>query len=288
MTTAAALLLLVPIYSLLLLLPLGPISFASGWNIALEVSTQVSGAVGGEPFSTQPLIVVKDKLGELQSTFEGRVTVEIVDQSSMFNYGPYNFEPVWKEGEAIPTTASVDSLVSEDVAGGYATFAGLGINTADIGYQLKFVLYDEHGLLMGSVIGDEFDVIVGDTFQLSVLSQPEMSFGGAEFGSQPVLAVKDRGSNVVTDVNEGMVCHCNKKEIDWLLFVAVATYVFAFFHSTFRYQFHCIVAPSVPHCNAQLKMDSAYQLLMVLPISMGYSSIKQESIILSNSPQTFC
>jgi len=42
-------------------------------------------------------------------------------------------------------------------------------------------------------------------YQLGIVTQPEMAFGGSVFGSQPVLAIQDRGGNTVTDVNEGVV-----------------------------------------------------------------------------------
>lgn len=168
------------------------------WAISIVVTTQAAGAFGGEPFSTQPVVTVNNLRGELQTSFEGRVTVEI-DASPGEKY-----VPVWKEGQAVPTAAA-ETFISESVVNGQAVFTGLGINTAGDGYRLKFVLYDEFDLVMGSVIGDDFTVVVGEMFQLGLVVQPEMAFGGSDFGSQPVLAVQDRGGNVVADVNEGMV-----------------------------------------------------------------------------------
>ena len=174
------------------------LSSIAAWNIALDVTTQVDGAVGGEPFSIQPLITINNKKGELQSLFEGRVTVQI--ESSPHG----KIKPVWKEGEAIPT-ANKNTFISENVVNGQAIFTGLCINTAGEGYQLKFVLYDEDELLMGTVITDEFTVEVGQKYQLGIVTQPEMAFGGSVFGSQPVLAIQDRGGNTVTDVDDGVV-----------------------------------------------------------------------------------
>lgn len=171
---------------------------ASAWNIALEITSQADGAIGGEPFSTQPSVIVNDKKGEHQSSFEGRVAVQL-------NQHPNEllFPPVWKEDVAIPTS-NVDTHASQDVVDGRVDFNGLGINTAG-NYQLKFTLYDEHDLIMATRIGDNFTVSVGGMHQLGFISHPESALGGTEFGIQPILAVQDRGGNIVENINEGMV-----------------------------------------------------------------------------------
>ena len=193
----------------LLLLCLHPIT---AWNIALETTTQINGCIGGEVCTIQPVITVNNKQGELQLSFEGRVTVEIdtlsLSSSATINDSRY-YEPVWKEDETVvPTAYDESTFISQNVINGQAIFTGLGINTAtDEGYQLRYVLYDEHELIMDTVIGHVFTVGIGERYQLEIVSQPEMAYGGSVFGSQPVLAVHDRGGNVVTDVNEGMVCY---------------------------------------------------------------------------------
>ena len=189
----------------LLLLCLHPIT---AWNIALETTTQINGCIGGEVCTIQPVITVNNKQGELQSSFEGRVTVEIDTSSSANNYDSRYYEPIWKEDEiVVPTADDESTFISQNVINGQAIFTGLGINTAGEGYQLKYVLYDEHELIMDIVIGHVFTVGIGERYQLEIVSQPEMAHGGSVFGSQPVLAILDRGGNVVTDVNEGMVCY---------------------------------------------------------------------------------
>ncbi len=173
------------------------IAISSAWNIALEVITQVDSAIGGEPFSTQPSVIVTDKKGEHQSSFEGRVAVQL-------NQHPNEtFEPVWKEGLAVPTS-NTDTHVSQDVIHGRVDFYGLGINAAG-NNQLRFTLFDEHDLIMATTIGDNFTVSVGGMHQLGLNTHPESAFGGAEFGIQPILSIQDRGGNIVEDVNEGVV-----------------------------------------------------------------------------------
>ena len=93
-----------------------------------------------------------------------------------------NDEPVWKKGEAVPTLDE-ETFISENVVNGQAVFTGLGINTASR-YRLQFTLYDEHGLIMDTVISDEFAVTVGEMYRLDIVTQPEMAYGGSVFGSQ--------------------------------------------------------------------------------------------------------
>eukprot|EP00984_Skeletonema_dohrnii_P016875 scaffold7561_cov227-Skeletonema_dohrnii-CCMP3373.AAC.8 len=170
---------------------------SSAWNIALEVTIQVDGAHGGEPFSTQPSVIVNNKKGEHQPSFEGRVGMQLNQHPNEM------FEPVWKEGLPVPTSI-VDTHVSQDVIDGRVDFNGLGVNAAG-NYQLKFTLYDEHDLIMATTIGNNFTVSVGEMHQLGIITHPESAFGGTEFGIQPILSVQDRGGNTVESINEGMV-----------------------------------------------------------------------------------
>ena len=197
-----------PLVSLLLLSSssLVPILSVMGWNIAINVTTHANGAVGGRTFAIQPVVAVTDGNEGmiLQHSFEGRVAVRI-DPSSFATDagGGRNDANLWKEGET--TAASGTTLVSQSVMNGRAIFTGLGIDTAGSRYRLKFILYDEHDLIMDTAVSDEFDVIVGDAYQLGWVTHPESAFGGSVFGSQPLVSIQDRGGNTVTDVNEGMV-----------------------------------------------------------------------------------
>ena len=173
------------------------IAIASAWNIALEITTQADGALGGEPFSTQPSVIVNDKNGIHQPSFEGRVSVQLNQHSNE------EFVPVWKEGVAVPTSRG-NTQVSQEVINGGVDFSGLGVDIAG-NYQLKFTLYDEHDLVMTTAIGSNFTVDVGEVYQLGVIAHPESALGGMEFGIQPILSVQDRGGNTVENVNEGIV-----------------------------------------------------------------------------------
>lgn len=193
---------------LLLLSSLVPIVYVMGWNIAIDVSTHANGAAGGRSFAIQPVVLVTNNKGVMQHSFEGRVAVQI-DHSSSFATeddvgGGRNDVNLWKEGETTAASSST-TLVSQSVINGRVIFTGLGIDTAGSRYRLKFILYDEHDLIMDTAISDEFDVIVGDAYQLGWVTHPESAFGGSVFGSQPLVSIQDRGGNTVMDVNEGMV-----------------------------------------------------------------------------------
>ncbi len=104
------------------------------------------------------------------------------------------------EGRRINTilTDNANNFVSESLEDGLARISSrLGIDAAGEGYRLQFAFYDEHELLMGTAVSEEFIVEVGEVFQLGAVTQPETASGGTVFGSQPVVGVQDRGGNIV-------------------------------------------------------------------------------------------
>lgn len=224
----------------LLLVSIGPI-VVSGWNIALSIITNPGGAFGGSEFVTQPVVAVNNKRGELQRSIQGRITVQVESFPNSV------YEPVWKEGESIPTEAS-RTFVSESVKDGLAIFSGLGIDTAGEGYRLKFVFYDEHELLMGTAVSEKFTVDVGEIYQLGIVTQPESAYGGIAFGSQPVVGIQDRGGNIVKDVNIGTVRCTTHYSLMVELFVACASLCFTL--SFFRCRWNFIIARAVQLCDA--------------------------------------
>ncbi|KAL7554992.1 hypothetical protein ACHAWF_018570 [Thalassiosira exigua] len=191
-----------PLSVLLLVLHLFASSLlpVAGWNVLLSASTQASGARGGEAFDVQPSLIVTDKSGNLLTDFAGRATVEVQAPLGVGGRGA-----VWREGSPSSSADSSSSELAVEVSDGAAVFAGLGIDAAGVGYRPTYVLRDEHGLILASVEGDEFDVSVGEAHDLGFVARPETAHGGIPFGSQPVAAVRDRGGNVATDASEGTV-----------------------------------------------------------------------------------
>jgi len=167
---------------------------AHSWNIALSVTTQVSNAIGGEPFGTQPSVTVYDRKGNLQHSIIGNIHVNI--HGSLANH-----EHLWREGGL----AKESTAVFATVVGGQAIFTGLGIDKAGIDYKLRFELRDEHNISLGEVLSEPFDVIVGPAYQIGIVVNPETAYGGMPWSTQPVVAIQDRGSNIVPSINSGEV-----------------------------------------------------------------------------------
>ena len=91
-----------------------------GWDVALEIITQANRAYGGEPFHTQPVVIVNNLKGELQSAFEGRVEVQLVGDS-------IEHASLRRDDETTPTDSAI---ISQDVIDGRAEFTGLNIDIA--------------------------------------------------------------------------------------------------------------------------------------------------------------
>jgi hypothetical protein len=46
---------------------------------------------------------------------------------------------------------------------------------------------------MGTVLGEEFAINVGNAYRLELITQPETAYGGSAFGSQPKEVIYDQG-----------------------------------------------------------------------------------------------
>jgi hypothetical protein len=100
---------------------------------------------------------------------------------------------VWKEAIPMPNASAAGTFIPENVVDGQVIFKGLGIDAASRGYTLKFTLYNEYDLIMGTVFRKEFTVKVGYAYRLELSTQPETAYGGRAFGSQPIDALYDQG-----------------------------------------------------------------------------------------------
>ncbi len=87
------------------------------------------------------------------------------------------------------TLAGTTTVAAVD---GVATFTGLSIDDAGIGYVLRF---DADGL--ESTDTDGFNVDRGPATKLGFITPPNGATGGTPFSTQPVLVVLDAGGNVV-------------------------------------------------------------------------------------------
>lgn len=203
-----------PLMLELLLLLLLITNVLASWDIDVVVTTEASGAIGGEAFVIQPTVEIRNLKGVLQTSISGTVSAELMES-------PSGYEFLRRQGVQDGTADNdggngggndddddLDGNTSHlaEVVTGVATFAGLYINEAGQDYRLRYIFRDEHGLTLGHAdAATTLDVMVGEPYQIDVTASPGRAYGGALFGDMPAVGVKDRGGNHLTNVNIGQV-----------------------------------------------------------------------------------
>jgi len=163
------------------------ILYTNAWHADLSLVTGNSNGFGGEPFEVQPVLKViqrSEYLTDSDLCDEYTISVEVYGRSDVKVRG---------------------SNLTLPVINGSLAFYDLFINEAGFQYQLLYILKNQHNQKIAFLIGECFDVFIGDAFQLGILEQPRNEYGGRVFRQQPILAIQDRGYNIVRDVNEGTV-----------------------------------------------------------------------------------
>ena len=151
----------------------------------VEVLEDVSRhALGGAAFAAQPKLRVVDAGGNTVTTDETSLMVA-----------------------TLTTNPSLTSFSNSDAAysmvqAGVATYSNLGIMATGESYVITFTLWEYSGgdhVDSGiSVNGGLVDVASGPAESLGVITPPnDVIAGGAAFGTQPALALYDRGSNIL-------------------------------------------------------------------------------------------
>ncbi len=64
-------------------------------------------------------------------------------------------------------------------------------------YKLKYIGQRANGELFAFTYTDSFDVVAGDSFKLALSNFVGTAFGGEVFASNPIVALVDRGNNVI-------------------------------------------------------------------------------------------
>ncbi len=149
-----------------------PFSVVVGPAAKLAIQTQPAGAVDDEPLITQPVILVQDAGGNTVTTDASTVTASI---------------------QTNPVGGTVSGSVTAVAVNGVATFSGLVLEDAGVGYVLRF----SDGAL-STVDSVPFNVTVGAPFKLAIQTQPGGATGGSPFAVQPVVAVQDDDHNLIT------------------------------------------------------------------------------------------
>ncbi len=147
-------------------------SVAVGAAAKLAIQTQPAGAVDDEPLITQPVIVIQDAGGNTVTTDTSTVTAAI---------------------QTNPVGGIVSGNVTAVAINGIASFSGLVMEDAGVGYVLRF----SDGAL-APVDSVPFNVTVGAPFKLAIQTQPSLATGGSPFGVQPVVLVQDDDHNTIT------------------------------------------------------------------------------------------
>jgi hypothetical protein len=75
------------------------------------------------------------------------------------------------------------------------------IKTAGSEYKLIFKTEDANGALIGFVISSFFSVSRGPRFKLNFVNYIGSATGGLPFAPNPAVAITDRGSNTIQDIN---------------------------------------------------------------------------------------
>ena len=160
------------------------LSFAQ--QLQLVLTDNVTHGFGGVPFPIQPAVKVVNLDGETQIDFSGSVAAEV-----------YHHETA--------TTLLVGDDVVVAISDGVAQFYGLLVNEAGDNYRIRYTLCDEFGNIVAFAVGGLFTVDIGEAYQIGIVTQPALAYGGSPFLQQPVVAIKDRGHNIVSSINEGTV-----------------------------------------------------------------------------------
>jgi hypothetical protein len=141
----------------------------------LAFTTQPSDSTPNAPFPTQPIVTAKDAAGNIDTSYNGSVTLAIKGFTGT-------------GGAALNGTATVLAV------NGRATFSGLSIDLIGAGYQLTA---DDSTLPIAESAA--FNITAGTPTQLVFNPSPSNSTGGVAFPTQPVVEVQDAGGYVVTN-----------------------------------------------------------------------------------------
>ncbi len=158
-----------------------PLSFTATATVGaanqLTVTTPAAGATNGAAFTTQPVIAVRDVVGNLIVTDNSTVVTMVVSS-----------------GGTVVGTASATAV------NGVATFATVGIAGVTATYTLTF---NATGLNAATQTG--LALTAGAASQLVVTTAAAGAASGTAFTTQPIVAVRDAANNLVSTDNTSLV-----------------------------------------------------------------------------------
>lgn len=158
-----------------------PFYVARGPPTSLRIIQAIGEAHGGEPFDRQPRVALTDAGGNVIEENES-----LLVQASLHR-NPHN--------GTLSTNLSSTSL---RLARGLAVYAGLTVDEAGWGYQLRFTLNETvRSGVAPFVASPLFRVLVGPLHRLVVDAGPAVERAGQPFAQQPVVRMVDRGGNTL-------------------------------------------------------------------------------------------
>ena len=81
----------------------------------------------------------------------------------------------------------------------------MALKTAGSGYTLKFIGRHSSGELFAQTYSDAFTVTTGSAYKLDFDQYVGTAFGGEVFAPNPIVALTDRGGNILTNQKSGFV-----------------------------------------------------------------------------------
>ena len=148
------------------------------FNITTGIASQLAFFVqpgdgtGGSNLSTQPVVVVQDAGGNTVSSGSHSITLSISTNPG--------------SGTLSVTTNPLSTFA------GVATFSGVKIDKAGVGYTLQATA---SGLT--DAISNSFNITVGAAVKLAFTTHPGNGTGGSNLSTQPIVEVQDAGGNTV-------------------------------------------------------------------------------------------
>lgn len=168
---------------------------------ALKTVVVPANCRGGEICDTQPQVsVINAETLQIVFGFQGDAYVQIGNSPSEYDELFIGQDCDLDDcGQVVSGT-----IASAPFVDGVAKFNGLVLRTAG-SYTLKFTGRHSNGDLFAQTFSDTFSVSTGPVFKLDFYQFVGSAFGGLPFAPNPVIALTDKGGNVITSQKSGTV-----------------------------------------------------------------------------------
>lgn len=158
-----------------------PFFVTRGPPTGLRITQAVGGVRGGDPFDRQPRVALTDAGGNV---IEEEESLQV---EASLHLNPHN-----------GTLFSNISSTALQLARGLAVYAGLTIDKAGWGYQIRYSLSEPARDGVAPFVATPlFRVLVGPLHRLVVGAGPSVERAGEPFTQQPVVRMVDRGGNTL-------------------------------------------------------------------------------------------